>query len=465
MLAILMVIIPIIIYATKSFPVADDFGNSGFVRDQMVGGSYFLTACKLTVDSYFRIGGYYFAAFMNYFFSPFLRMGITGVRIFNPIIHLVFFLSAFLLVWAFSKCIIKVDIEASLALYFAFIASIVNDRVNSEVYSWYVVMVAYVLPISVMMLADALLIYSFSKKNKLFIVSAVLTFLVSGSSLNITALNCGLLLLAVFYCFSVNEYKIEFATVFVAAFIGALISVAAPGNYKRHDSGGSEYYIIGALKSSILHSLEQIFGLFTRSPMLIFVIVVFVLLLLKTDYSWAQKLKFNHPVLAAVVAIAGVVIVNYPVYLGAGDTAERCEYVQDIAIYVLTFLLLCYVVGYIKMNNPGITISHEGLAILTVAVLLYGVTLLNAHGGSASFATPYMVKSIVTGEFTKYVDYNEGIIKELENSRGKDVIIYNPEFIGNPYMKDMNIRPNDQAYTNHTIARYYGLKSLRLYEE
>jgi hypothetical protein len=110
-------------------------------------------------------------------------------------------------------------------------------------------------------------------------------------------------------------------------------------------------------------------------------------------------------------------------------------------------------------------ISREGLALLTVAVLLYGVTLLNTHGGSDSFATPYMVKSLVTGEFTKYVDYNEGIIKELENSRGKDVVIYNPEFIGNPYMKDMNIRPNDQAYTNHTMTRYYGLKSLKLYEE
>ena len=465
LLAILIVIIPIIIYATKSFPVADDFGNSGFVRDQMVGGSYFLTACKLAVDSYFRIGGYYFAAFMNYFFSPFLRMGITGVRIFNPIVHVVFFASSFLLAASFSRYIIKVDIDMTLVLYFAFIASLVNDRVNSEVYSWYVVMVAYVLPISVMMLADALLIYSFSKKNKLFILSAVLVFLVSGSSLNITALNCGLLLLAVFYCFSVKEYKIESAIVFTAAFIGALISVVAPGNFKRHDSGGSEYYVIGALKSSIVHSLEQIFGLLTRSPMLIFVIIVFALLLLKADYSWAQKLQFKYPVMAVMVAIAGVVIVNYPVYLGAGDTAERCEYVQDIAIYFLTFLLLCYVVGYIKASNPGITISREGLALLTVAVLLYGVTLLNIHGGSDSFATPYMVKSLVTGEFTKYVDYNEGIIKELENSRGKDVVIYNPEFIGNPYMKDMNIRPNDQAYTNHTMTRYYGLKSLRLYEE
>ena len=110
-------------------------------------------------------------------------------------------------------------------------------------------------------------------------------------------------------------------------------------------------------------------------------------------------------------------------------------------------------------------ISSESTVILTIAIIFHGIAMLNIHGGSDSFTTPYMVKSIMDGEFAKYVEYNEDIIEELEKSKGKDVVIYNPEYISNPYMKDMDIRPDDQAYTNSTMTRFYQLNSLRLYVE
>lgn len=462
---ILIVIVPIIIYASKSFPCADDFGNSGLVRDQMVKGSYFLTAIKLAFDNYFNIGGYFFGAFLNYFFSPFLRMGITGIRIFNPVVHILFYTSAFFFVSSFCKYIIKIDIETTLLIYLSFIVCLVNNRVNDEVYSWYVVMTGYILPVTVMLASNAILTISFSKKNKLYIISIILSFLVSLSSLDITALNCGLLLLAVLYCYSANEFKIESTIVFLSALVGALVSVIAPGNFKRHDGGGTEYYIVGSLNASIMHSAEEIFGFITRTPILIFVIIVFFILFFKTDFSGINISMFKHPFIAAFVAFLGVVIVNYPVFLGTGHTAKRCEFIQDIAIYILLFLWLFYFAGYLKSRNYNITISMESVIVLSATMFLYGIAIMNYHGGLDSFTTPYMVKSIANGEFAKYVEYNEGIIEELEKPEGKDVVIYNPEYISNPYMKDMNIRPNDQAYTNHTMTRYYGLNSLRLYDE
>ena len=192
---ILTVIIPILIYASKSFPVADDFGNTRYVRDSMVSESFFLTAVKLAGETYVRLGGNFFSAFLNYFFTPFLRGGIVGIRIFNTIMHIVFYISVFVLVRFFSKHILKADSNIALFLYFAFIFCLVNNRVNSDVYSWYVVLVAYILPTAILMFCHSILIYSVCTRNRMYIPAAILAFLVSGSSLNITALNCGLLLL------------------------------------------------------------------------------------------------------------------------------------------------------------------------------------------------------------------------------------------------------------------------------
>jgi len=461
---ILTVIIPILIYASKSFPVADDFGNTRYVRDSMVDGSYILTSLKITWDTYLTKGGLYFSAFINYLFTPLLRGGILGIRVFNPIAHIVFYICSYLLVHSFSKYILNADEGIALILYFAFIFNLANNRVNSEVYSWYTVMAMYILPIAIMMLSYAFLIFSFNSNNKMYIISAILSFLVSGSSLDITALNCGMLLLAVFFCFTVDKNKTGALITFVSAFIGALISAFAPGNFVRH--GESEYYIIGSFKSSLICSAEQFIEIFTRTPFIIFFVIVFLILYIKTDYSKMERVRFNHPVLASVIVFGGVVLVNYPVFLGAGGLAERCEFVQDIAIYFLTFLWLVYFAGYLKRRyDKRVVLSFEGIIVLSISLVLYGIAILNYHGGSDSFTTPYMVKSIFDGRFSEYVQYNEGVIEILESSEGKDVIIYNPDNISNPYMKDMRIRPNDQAYTNQTMTRYYNLRSLRLYEE
>ena len=462
-----IVIIPTLIIAGKSVPAADDYSNSIFFRASWDAyKSPFIASLAESAGLYKTTSGYYFAAFLNCFCSPFLRHGIQGLRAFNLLTSLFFYFSALILCRAFSAGALKDARRVFTWVVFAsFVIMIVNGHKNSEVYTWYVVLVAYVLPLAFMLLTFAALIQASEKKKILYILAAAGAFLVSGSSLNVTALNCGMLFIITVYYFASGEKKKGSAIVFLFSLIGAIINVASPGNYIRHDEAASEYGLTDTLLYTAKLTAKMIAERITGSLFLAVLFVVFIAALYLFDYS-GRKIRFNHPVIAAVIVFAGVSIVNFPVCLGYANQyfPDRCIFTQDLTIYLLSFLWIVYFAGWIKTETRLFSgASHKKQMICTVLIMAAACSVpLLINGALWKMPTIEMMRSITSHDLDRYVEYEEGIIAEISGSPDKDVVLTRPEQITNDFCKDIGITDNTAYWVNVYVAQYYGKDSVSL---
>ena len=93
---VFVVVFPIMIYSMHSVPAADDFSGALDMRKLEVDySSYFLASLVRTRGIYVTDCGFFFSSFIASYFSPLLRCGISGVRFFNTVSNLFFFVSLF----------------------------------------------------------------------------------------------------------------------------------------------------------------------------------------------------------------------------------------------------------------------------------------------------------------------------------------------------------------------------------
>lgn len=459
---IIIVICPILVYAAHSLPAADDYSNAGKIRECLNDSqTMFGAAVSATKDAYNNIGGYFFSAFLNYYFSPFFRNGITGVRVFNTIAHIFFFISAFFLTAVFSRRLLKINWIDVIGIYCIFIVGLANNDSNSEIYTWYVVLVAYVIPIAVMMVAHALFVLGLTTNKKLFLISAILAFLVSGSSLNISALNCGLLFIMSCVACRINGKKLKNFMAFIAALMGTLINLVAAGNFSRYGQPVASTNLIGSFKGSIVYSAMAIEYKLGQTPFLLMILIVLVFAIQKVDFDMVND-KFNHPIIVLAISFLGIVITNYPVILGTGSMSERCDFVQDIATYFLFFLWTIYLAGYIRKNLSVQSIDSSSLFVLISVAVLYLTVIIDVHGGINSFTTPNMISSIINGELDEYTNSQMDVLTTLENSNDKDIVISVSRDVDNDFVKDIDLRSDPDFWINRAMSRYYGLDSIRV---
>ena len=463
----LLVIIPVLIYASMSVPAADDFSNAYTIRKYWkIYPSTFIASLVNCYDYYFESNGFYFSIFLNMLFQPLLRWGIGGLRIFNVIVNIAFFTATLFLFHIFVKEFLNKKSSSLMTwfLYSTFVFSLINNTSNFEVYTWYCVLVAYTLPLALMMCTFALFILILKRNSHLVIITSTFAFLVSGSSLNIVALNCGMILLFGIYGFIFLNKKKESLTVFISALVGAIINVVAPGNYIRRDYISTNYDVIDSFKDAIKCTVRLLIDKCLHTSFLPVLIIIFLISYIFIEVK-SDKIKFKYPIFALIVAMSGIIIVNFPVTLGyeSNTLPVRCVFIQDIATYFLLYLCMLYFIGWLKTSFIVVKFSKVlTCAILTGCILLiFGICRMN--GGYRNYTTGYMISSIVNGELVRYVKYEEGILEEIENSEEEDVIIYRPFKMSNPYMKEIGIESDPQNWVNKSISGYYYKDSTVIY--
>lgn len=208
--SICVILIPIFILSFYAIPAADDFSMSNKITASMAEGySHIGASLHMTIVYYKYFGGYFFALFANWLVSPLLRGGINALRITVFAINLFFYLS----LYVFVKNLLKIFFEAEnlkvkLLLYFLVLFAITNNYNNSETWTWYCVSIAYVFLIGCMFWGIIFFIKAVKCEKALYIIgAAVIGFLVSGGSLIVTALNCGIYLLIGFWAVYVYNKK------------------------------------------------------------------------------------------------------------------------------------------------------------------------------------------------------------------------------------------------------------------
>ena len=458
----LVMVIPIIIFASKSMPAADDFSNAVRLLEHPNEYSNCISlAFAQSVDLYKSTSGYFFAAFLNYLFTPYLRGGLNGLRVFNILANVVFVLSLFFLVHVFTRKALKMNQLFTWAFFCILLTELINGYSNSEIYTWYCVLVAYILPAALMFISLALCIESNTDNRFLIIPAAVLGFLISGSSLNLAALNCGLIFIVSAYMAMFLRRKTAGAFYFLLSLAGAIINVLSPGNYIRHDSVNPNYNILWSVRDAVVCTARMVKGRIQDFPLIALSLIILVICLEFVDFSRIE-LSFHFPVCAAFVVFIGVVIVNFPVCLGYSTSyiPDRASFISDIALYLLAFLWCMYFAGFIKRNIWSKPLP-EGFAAYSSVFLIAAVMFhVGFCGGPNAYTTGGMITLISNGSLDNFSEHEEGILSEIESSPDDHVVLERPNELKMPYMKSIGITEDSSHWINKFMAQYYDKESV-----
>ncbi len=465
------VIIPILIYVGHSFPVADDFNVENDLAEVLPScHSYFVAALIWVYRYYVGIGGYFSDVFFSYLLSPLSRWGIIGLRVVNVSLYIIFFIAAFFMIWAFVRKILKLDLDIVWFIYFVFVFALFNNFDNSEIFTWYDVVSEYVFVSAIMMIGFGLLFMSLSDGNRLYIPAAICAFIASGAILNLVVFNCGILFLFGAYAFVYWNKRKETLTVFGAALLGALINLASPGNFVRHEGIATGYDVIGAVKHTIMYEAFLLDHKLFKSLFLILALIMASVLYFKLDFNniplekGLDSKRFEHPFLLMIIMGLGIFLINFPVHLGYNDPnlSPRAIFIQDLATYFLLFLWILYFLGWAKTHKKPLEISGEMKTLFVIMCALFVVSTIGAHGGIRNYATGSMTVSILNGDLKEYIRYEEDILTEIAESPDDDVVLYRPEPRMIPYVKPCWLKEDTGFFINSWCAEYYGKKSVKM---
>jgi hypothetical protein len=139
---------------------------------------------------------------------------------------------------------------------------------------------------------------------------------------------------------------------------------------------------------------------------------------------------------------------------------ERCIFVQDIAIYILSLsfaiLLGAYLRNvYSKINLPVI---FEKLFFIVVGVLFFNIFTFNIKQNT----TVLMINNIQNGQLNEYIQYEEGIIEEIIKSDELDVVVVRKSNERELFVMPIGLSENIREWPNGSIAKFFGKKSIKI---
>ena len=462
-----VLIIPVLCFAFYSIPAADDFANA-VCQKQLAEeyGNLFTAAVAEMRNSYLTIGGYWSALFLNCYFQPYLRWGLMGLRTFNACALGFLFFSVFCLCRTFIRTNFKAEKTETLAFFAAAIYCINNNYMNSELYTWYTVLAAYIIPLSIMMLGIAFFMkLREDGKPRWAVLACICGFIANGSSLNVAMLCCGMYFIIAYYYTKYDKPNRKKAIIAAAvSYIGAVINVIAPGNFARRGSFVTDYGVVSALKDSAIRVASRLFHLVARTPFFALLILFFIFLAPKFSPKNRTKISFSHPFAIAVLCYAGATLVTFTVLFGySGDSyfPDRCIFILDLAIYILSGLFLLYLAGYCEQKKLLPKFTDQGKLITLCVCILFGLLQLNIQG-PINITTPNMVISMMNGSAREYAELHEGIIDEIAASPSKDVTVTRDHRLASPLIMEPYIDSDAAWWVNKRVSQYFGKNSVRL---
>lgn len=467
----IIMIIPILIYAGLSMPAADDFTNA--VSTMEYWNKYpnsLIAAAVKTFDLYFDVGGYYFSAYLNFFFVPILRFGINGIRVFNVLTHIFFFFSAYYMVASFTNYVLRGNLKLKWLLFVLFLFSLINNYCNSEIYTWYCVMVAYVLPLAFMFIMVGLFIRSCYTGNILVLMLAsVIGFLVSGATLNTVALNCEIIFLIGLYLYFVLGRKRDALIISSFVLTGAIVNAIAPGNFARHELTSHDYSLWMPIVNAVFITLKLLVKKILFTWFVPIFVAVFILI-----YNYCDLRTINvevySPIRVFLLFFIGVSLVNFPVVFGysADGLPDRCVFVQDVAVYLFGFLWVINLVGWFK-NKYGYESIHlelirsyydkimtHKLGWVAKVICLYYVIVLFC----VPMTTIQMIYSIENNTLKDYIIYEQDILNEIESSNNEVIGIKRSYKLSSRFMMDLGLSEDSSNWVNKSMCLFYNKKEI-----
>ena len=303
-------------------------------------------------------------------------------------------------------------------------------------------------------------------------VSCVLGFLVGGGN-QMTMLNVAIVLFIAVAVITVEKkWKNNKACLFpiVSFYLGAALSIIAPGNYIRAGSA-SGMDPVRAIMISLYYGLDLALSEWLRWPL-----VLIIFMMVPVFWNMARNIDFSFPCpLGAVFLGYGIVsaMVTPPLFAVGNIEAGRLQALFFMMYVLVSVLCTGYVTGWARKRVEGLIRDSGGkpdrVEGSIPAVLLLSVCLVFFLFASMLTVIPephyYTFISALTdlksGEARAYGEarrerarlYAEGAEGELE----VEAIEEHPSLL---YFND--ITEDAQDWANQGVARFYGLEAVKV---
>ncbi len=479
---IVVLTLPSLILTLYSYPVQDDFHYAYYGRELMRQGYNLITmSFAKTWEYYITFCGCYTSSFLGYFFSAIINCSVWGIRIFELLSAIMFYLAAYAVLRALIIYVMGYSKEKIPPMYIllllCFNALIIYGE--QEVFYWFITSVQYLLITSFIFFGIALFLYALeSRSKKAAVVAAILGFLGSGGALNIAAFCCILYFLSAIWGFCVKKEKSMSGIVFGVTLIGGLINGLAPGNFIRAGEPLTISKLFEAMIDSFVYAFSRM-EMFLKNPIYIAIVIILAVYLLVCKRK-NSGYGFYMPVLFSVAAFSFVVAIIFPVIMGYGKDAYhamcRSNFISDTAIHFFTFLNLLYWRGWLEKRFPSVAVSCRFENVILLASVLFFVVIIGngrlLGKGTRIWKTVPFVRETwewYSGRHREYSDYCIGVYKQIEEADGNVVEITIKEVEDRTCMINsqfwIGYYDMDKEWGNRSIAKFYGKDAVYIFLE
>lgn len=471
---IIALTLPSLVLTLYSYPVQDDFHMAYYGRELMEQGHNLLTMALIkTWDYYKNFSGYYTCSFLGWFFSAAINCNIWGIRIFELLTAIFFYVSLWGMIRAVIIHVMGYDKKHVLPIYILLLLCF-NGLIHygeHEDFYWFTACVMYLTTTSFIFYGIALFLRALDTRSKNAAVgAAVLGFLGSGGALNISALCCILYLLASAWGFIVKKEKKLSGMVCGVILLGGIINGLAPGNYIRAGEPVTISKLIETVTASFVYALSRM-EMLLKNPIYIAIIVILMVYLL-TCRNENCDYRLYMPLLFTVAAFCFVVVIIFPVILGYGEEVYpiicRSNFISDTAIYLFTFLTLFYWRGWLQSKLPPYAVTCR---LENVILIVSALALIVIIGNRKSKEVPFVreTQEWYNGVYREYSDYCVGVYEQIAEAEGNIAEIVVREVKDTTCMIDpqfyIGYYDAEKEYANRTIARFYGKDAVYIYFE
>lgn len=430
---------------------------------------YIVASLQYVKEIYLDWQGTYFAMFIQALLSPINNFGLPQLKIVMIVNALLFFASLFGVLWAAFTLFLKEKkmLYIRLSVFSIVLFAILDADVFTEIFFWYSGAVAYSIPFSVMLIGILFFLlsnnnsYSKKKKNVFCICAAVLLFCASGGSLTVTGTGCYFVLLLTVGAYLVSgRISIKNILVTVVGIIGALINVAAPGNFSRHAQGsaGESFLLVSAVKWSVKNVWSETERL-TKETMFGVMLIAMLLVGIYLSEKAASYMKAYG--IVSILALAAGYVTAFPVALGYADSyfPNRCCFILDVVL-VITLLNFAFFCGCILDRTADLWADKKARAILSI---IFFVSFLFSPEAISDSALLTVAESMHNGAYRNYYDECTALYDYLENCEEDDVILPMPDYIDN--FECLYFDEDETGWVNVGMAEYYHKNSIKRKEQ
>lgn len=428
---------------------------------------YIAASFRYMKEIYLDWQGTFFSMFLQALLSPVNNFGMGQLKIVMVVNALLFFAALFGVVWAATGIVLREEKAAHIRLtvYSVILFAILDADVFTEIFFWYSGAVSYSMPLSCALLAVLCFLLSnreccsYKKRVLLIVIGAVLSFLASGGSLAVSGTGCYALVLLTLGFYLVRR-KLSVGNIVITAvgIAGALVNVAAPGNFSRHtyNSGGDSH--AWRLVQSVKWAVKTVWGetgRLTKETLFGVMLIAMLLIGIRLSKSLGTAVRAYGSI--SILALAAGYVTAFPVALGYGgpEFPNRCYFVLDVVL-ALSFLNFALFAGVCLDRWAGLRENRSACAVLYVVLFAAFLLAPEAISDSALLA---VAGSVHNGAYEDYYRSCTEVYDYLAGCQEDDVVVQVPAYIEN--FECFYLDENADGWVNVGVAEYYHKNSVR----